>query len=88
MWLGMRLSRSQCRIGQLGKFPKWSAWLGLAVGGWGKGCWVRGIKMVRRVTKNDGEMVCKVRVMQLECEFLFEYILFPERDTHCTIKQE
>ena len=33
--------------------------------------------MVRRVTKNDGEMVWKVRVMQLECEFLFEDILFP-----------
>ena len=28
MWLGMKLSRSQCRIGQLGKFAKWSAWLG------------------------------------------------------------
>ena len=27
MWLGMRLSRSQSRIGQLGKFAKWSAWL-------------------------------------------------------------
>ena len=33
--------------------------------------------MVRIVTKNDGEMVCKVRVMQLECKFLFEDILFP-----------
>ena len=28
MWLGMGLSRSQCRIGQLGKFAKWSVWLG------------------------------------------------------------
>ena len=56
----MRLRKSQCRIGQLSKFARW-----------GKGCCVRGIKMVRTVTKNDGEMVCNVRVMLLECKFLF-----------------